>query len=397
MSKQRSKIWTKDFIMIVFANLFIFLAFQMSIPTLPLYVREIGASERFIGLVVGIFTFSALLVRPKAGQWIDSKGRAPVFLIGLVILALSTYSLAVSFTIIVLLVVRIVQGIGWGLSNTASGTVASDLVPRDRRGEGLGYFGLSGNFALAVGPALGLILVDYISFQWLFVICGSLTLIALVLALNVKYPKAEVMVDDETNTRHEVAPPRFDFVEKNAMPASILLLFITLAFGGIATFLPAFTYERGFDSHYIQIYFIIYAFALLTTRLFSGQLFDRKGLTIVFVPGVISIIIAMLLLSQLWNPATLFAAAVLYGLGFGSVQPALQAWAVNSSPNNRRGMANATYFSAFDFGVGCGAMLFGFVAEIFPYSAIYYLSAVSVTISLILFFIMKSRQKKINS
>lgn len=390
--QSRTRIWTKDFLMIVIANLFIFLAFQMTIPTLPLYVREIGASERFIGLVVGIFTFSALLVRPKAGQWIDSKGRAPVFLIGLVILALSIYSLAVSFTILVLLVVRIVQGVGWGLSNTASGTVASDLVPRERRGEGLGYFGLSTNIALAVGPALGLLLVDYISFQWLFVICGSLTLIALLLALNVKYPKLEMHGDKEKH--HEVAPPRFDFVEKKALPASILLLFITLAFGGIATFLPAFTFERGFESHYIQIYFIIYACALLITRLFAGQLYDRRGLAIVFVPGVIFIIIAMLLLAQLWNPAMLFTAAVLYGLGFGSVQPALQAWAVNSSPNNRRGMVNATYFSAFDLGVGCGAILFGFVAEIFPYSAIYYLSAGSVTISLVLFIIMRARQKK---
>ncbi|MFD2830286.1 MFS transporter [Corticicoccus populi] len=392
MKKQQSRIWTKDFTMIVIANLFIFLAFQMSIPTLPLYVREIGASERFIGLVVGIFTFSALLVRPKAGQWIDSKGRAPVFLIGLIILTLSTYSLAVSFTILILLVVRVVQGVGWGLSNTASGTVASDLVPRDRRGEGLGYFGLSGNIALAIGPALGLFLVDYISFQWLFVICGILTMFALLLALTVKYPKLEVHSDDDE--KYEVAPPRFDFVEKKALPASTLLLFITLAFGGIATFLPAFTFERGFESHYIQIYFVIYAFALLITRLFAGQLYDRKGLTIVFVPGAVSIIIAMILLAQLWNPAMLFTAAVLYGLGFGSIQPALQAWAVNSAPNNRRGMANATYFSAFDLGVGCGAILFGFVAEVFPYSMIYYLSAASVTVALILFIIMRSRNKQ---
>lgn len=380
--------------MIVIANLFIFLAFQMTIPTLPLYVRDIGASERFIGLVVGIFTFSALIVRPKAGQWIDTKGRAPVFIIGLIILALSTYSLAVSFTILVLLIIRVVQGIGWGLSNTASGTVASDLVPKERRGEGLGYFGLSANIALAVGPALGLFLVDYISFQWLFIICGTLTLFALILAMTVKYPKVESA--SEGGTVDEVVPPRFDVVEKKALPASSLLLFITLAFGGIATFLPAFTYERGFESHYIQIYFVIYAFSILVTRLFAGRLYDQKGLAVVFVPGALSIIAAMILLAQLWNPAMLFTAAVLYGLGFGAIQPALQAWAVNSSPNNRRGMANATYFSAFDLGVGCGAILFGFIAEVFPYSTIYYLSAVSVTFSLILFVFMYTREKRKN-
>src|SRR5699024_7673499 len=134
MSKEKSRIWTKDFIIIVIANFFIFTSFQMTLPTLPLYVQEIGSNEACVGIIVGVFTVSALLLRLFGVKLLDTTGRAPVFLIGLAILVLSLYSLAISTTILILVIVRIVQGVGWGLSNTASGTIASDLVPKDRRG-----------------------------------------------------------------------------------------------------------------------------------------------------------------------------------------------------------------------------------------------------------------------
>lgn len=392
MSKGKSRIWTKDFIIIVIANFFIFTSFQMTLPTLPLYVQEIGSNETWVGIIVGIFTFSALLIRPFGGKLLDTTGRAPVFLIGLAILVLSLYSLAISTTILILVIVRIVQGVGWGLSNTASGTIASDLVPKDRRGEGLGFFGLSGNLALAIGPALGLFLVDHIAFSTLFIICGSLTLIALVLALNVRYVKPEPLTDSEIQEDADTAE-RFNFIEKRALPASALLFFITFTFGGIATFLPAYTFQQGFQSHYIQIYFVLYALALVTTRFFAGRIYDRRGLPIVFIPGIILIISGLTLLAILNSPVYLFAGAILYGLGFGTVQPALQASAINSTPIRKRGMANATYFSAFDLGVGLGAITFGLVAQYADYSSIYWISAGSGALSLLLFFILRSTRK----
>lgn len=392
MSKGKSRIWTKDFIIIVIANFFIFTSFQMTLPTLPLYVQEIGSNETWVGIIVGIFTFSALLIRPFGGKMLDTTGRAPVFITGLAILVISLYSLAVSTTILILVAVRIVQGIGWGLSNTASGTIASDLVPKDRRGEGLGFFGLSGNLALAIGPALGLFLVNHIEFSTLFIICGSLTLIALLLALNVKYVKAEPLTQAEIE-EDELNTSRFNFFEKRALPASALLFFITFTFGGIATFLPAYTFQQGFAPHYIQIYFVLYALALVTTRFFAGRIYDRRGLAIVFIPGSLLIIAGLTLLAILNSPVYLFVGAILYGLGFGTVQPALQASAINTTPPRKRGMANATFFSAFDLGVGLGAMTFGLVAQYADYNMIYWVSAASGCLSLVLFFILRSARK----
>src|SRR5699024_6109680 len=132
--------------------------------------------------------------------------------------------------------------------------------------------------------------------------------------------------------------------------------FITLTFGGITSFLPLYADMKGVEG--IQYYFISYAIFLMISRLFAGKIYDKRGDLYVIPPGVILIFIAMLLLSWLPNTMTMLIAGALYGLGFGTVQPALQAWAVDKAPMNRKGMANATFFSFFDLGVGVGAILF---------------------------------------
>src|SRR5690625_4003618 len=174
----KDKIWTRDFILICCANFFIFLGFQMTLPTLPLFVKELGGSDQLIGIVVGIFTFSALIFRPYAGQTLETKGRQFVYMTGLSIFVLSVGSFAFVTSIMFLFIMRVVQGVGWGFSTTATGTIATGLIPPKRRGEGMGYFGLSGNLALALGPTLGLALVDEISFKSFFLVCAALGLAA---------------------------------------------------------------------------------------------------------------------------------------------------------------------------------------------------------------------------
>lgn len=380
-----TKIWTKDFIFICIANFFVFLSFQMTLPTIPLFIRELGGSEQSIGLAVGIFTFSALIIRPYAGHALETKGRGVIFLTGLMIFILSVGSYSFISSIIFLFAMRIVQGFGWGLSTTASGTIATDVIPSQRRGEGLGYYGLSGNLALAFGPTLGLILIGHISFQWLFTFCALLGLMAFILATFITYKKAA--------HKKKFYTAKWDFYEKSALKPSLLIFFITVTFGGIATFLPLYTAQKGIEG--IQTYFFVYAMALMITRTFSGQLYDRKGHRFVFIPGTLLIFTAMLLLAWLPSSFILFLAAFCYGFGFGTIQPALQAWAVERSPKNRRGMANATFFSFFDLGVGIGAIVFGQIGHRLGYASIYLSAAISIlfAISFYLYILVKERSR----
>lgn len=375
---ENARIWSKDFIIICLANFFIFLGFQMTLPTLPLFVKELDGSDQMIGFIVGIFTFSALLLRPMAGHMLETKGRKFVYLLGLSIFVISVGSYAFIASIWLLIIMRVVQGVGWGYSTTATGTIATDLIPPKRRGEGLGYFGLSGNIALAFGPSLGLALYGKISFTWLFIIAASLGLVAFILSNFITYKPVK-----QTDDKREATKRKWDIFEKSAIKPSVLLFFITLTFGGIATFLPVYTEQENIGG--IEIYFLLYALFLLISRSFSGRLYDRYGHIVVFLPGTLMIFIAMLLLMWLPNAMALFVAASLYGLGFGSIQPALQAWAVNNAAKERKGMATATYYSFFDLGIGIGALVFGQIASLSGYSEIYLTSAVSVSIAMLLY------------
>ncbi|MCM3707543.1 MULTISPECIES: MFS transporter [Cytobacillus] len=368
------KIWSRDFVLILMSNFFIFLGFQMTLPTIPLFVEKLGGNDQLIGIVVGIFTFSALLLRPYAGHTLETKGRRFVYLTGLAIFVLSVGAFGFINSLIFLFVLRIIQGFGWGFSTTASGTIATDLIPAKRRGEGMGYFGLSGNIALAFGPTLGLALAGVISFKFLFLICALLGLAALVLSSRINYKEAE---------KQSLPQKRWDIYEKSALRPSFLLFFITVTFGGIASFLPIYSAQKGIGG--IHWYFLLFAIALMLSRTFAGRLYDQKGHKAVFLPGAVLIMAAMFLLAWLPSSMIMYIAAILYGLGFGSVQPALQAWSVKEAPANRRGMANATFFSFFDLGVGIGAIVFGQIAYLFGYSTIYLTAAGSVVISILLY------------
>lgn len=384
--KGSEKIWTRDFVMICLANLCIFMGFQMTMPTIPLFVEQLGGDDRLVGAVLGIFTFSALLVRPIAGKMLETKGRRIVFLIGLAIFAFSVGYFGFMGSIGLLFLMRIVQGVGWGLSSTASGTIASDIIPAKRRGEGMGYYGLSGNLALALGPTLGLFLVTILPFQQLFLICSLLGILAMGMATLIRYRKVE------KDPVVAMAAKRFDIYEISALQPSLLIFFISVTFGGIATFLPLYTAEKGVSG--IQWYFLLYALALMVTRLFSGRLYDRKGHRAIFVPSTLLIMTGMLLLAWMPGEAVLYIAAVLYGMGFGSVQPALQAWSIEKTAPHRKAMANATYFSFFDLGVGIGAIVFGQIGYLFGYRSIYITAAFSIFISIMVYmWIVRSEEK----
>ncbi|WP_031405511.1 MFS transporter [Geobacillus vulcani] len=375
IAEQKEKIWTKDFVLICLANFFVFLGFQMTLPTIPLFVEHLGGNDQLIGVVVGVFTFSALIVRPFAGHALETKGRRFVFLLGLLIFVISVGSYSLISSIFLLFLMRIVQGIGWGFSTTASGTVATDIIPASRRGEGMGYYGLSGNIALAFGPSLGLVLAAMISFSHLFAICAALGVASVLFAAAITYKKAEAV--------HGKGMNKWDLYEKSALTPSVLLFFLTVTFGGIASFLPLYTAQKQIGG--LQLYFLLYALALMVTRTFAGQLYDRKGHRAVFLPGAGLILLAMLLLAWLPGEWALLLAAVLYGFGFGMVQPGLQAWSVERAPAHRKGMANATFFSFFDLGVGVGAMVFGQISHWFGYPSIYLAASGSVLLSMLVY------------
>jgi MFS family permease len=166
--------------------MFIFLGFQMLLPVLPVYSAKLGGADTWAGLVVGIFTFSAVIMRPIAGRLLDQKGRKGVFFYGLGVFILCTLAYNWVPSVLLLLVLRFLHGFGWGASGTATSTIASDLIPKQRFAEGMGYFGLTSTLSMAVGPALGLSIMNGYGFNTVFNLSAVTVFIAILIALPIK-------------------------------------------------------------------------------------------------------------------------------------------------------------------------------------------------------------------
>lgn len=374
------RLWTKSFIQMTIGMLFLFTGFYLLLPTLPLYIKHLGGSESQVGLAAGAFTLTAVVFRPIVGGLVDRYGRRIFYIWGLLLFVLSMYLYDWVGSILLLLALRILHGASWAFSTTAIGTVITDLIPASRRGEGMGWYGMAMTVAMAIGPLLGTYIVGGYSFRTLFLIAAGLSLIALILAYMTRVP-------------YEAKPSagRIQLVEKSVLPVTAAIFFLAVAYGGITTFLPLFA-----DSIRVNpgTFFLVYAIALTLIRPFAGKLSDRFGEAFIIIPSLVVTAAALVVLSLSSGLPGLVTAAILYGIGFGSAQPALQAATLRIAPAHRRGAANASFMTAFDLGIGLGAILLGLVSEHIGYTYLFSVTAASVVVSLAIFTIFVRRLLK---
>lgn len=387
--QKREPLWTRDFILISIASLFITMGFQMLLPVLPVFSAELGGSDSWAGLVVGIFTISAVLMRPVAGRLLDKQGRRGVFILGLIVFLVCVVAYNWTSTIFVLLILRFIHGFGWGASSTASSTIASDIIPKSRLGEGMGYFGLTSTLAMAIAPALGLEVLSGYGFNAVFYISAGVVFISIFIALPIKYHKPDMLAKSDSD-----GPGKTEIFEKSAILPAVVIFFITMTYGAIVSFIALYADQRQVEN--IGLFFTVYAVALLISRPYFGRLTDRKGTAFAVLPGIICVILSMSCIYFANSLLAFLMAGFIYGIGFGAIQPALQAMSVRKVDNTRRGAANATFFLGFDLGIGAGAILWGIVAEHFGYQFIYLL-AIIPAIAGALIYIRSIRKSRIGN
>ena len=373
------RIWNKTFFLILVVSFLMFLSMYMLLPTLPLYAQTIGGNETLAGTIVGVFTLSAVLVRPWFGNLLDRRGRKVILIIGAGIFLVSALAYNLAFSIITLLALRVVHGIGWGASTTATATMASDVIPAVRRAEGMGYYGIAATLAMSLGPALGLYLVKYSSYSVLFTGAAILAALGLVCSLFINYE-----IPRKNREEARIKHVKGVIFEKTAIPPALVLFFITLTYGGIVTFLPSYADYRGVEN--IGLFYTVYALVLLLSRPIIGKLADRYGVPKFLVPGILLIALALLLLVKASSLPMFLLVGVVYGLGFGTVQPILNALVISLSPPERRGAANATFAVAMDLGIGVGAVALGFLTQKMGFEFMYGSSAGFALLALVMYY-----------
>ncbi len=377
------RLWTKTFILMTLGMLFLFTGFYLLLPTLPLFIKQIGGNDSQVGLTVGAFMLSAVIFRPIIGGLLDRFGRRLFMVWGLVLFIVSMYLYNWVGGIAVLICLRLLHGVSWAGSTTAMITAITDIIPPARRTEGMGWFGMGMILAMAVGPLLGIWITQNLSYYALFLIAVSLSTVALFLTVGVKLP-----FQPQTSSR------KIQLFERSVLPITASVFFLYMAYGGITTFVPLFADSIRVNS---GLFFFVYAATVALSRPITGKLSDRYGESNVIMPALLCIIIALLVLSVSSGLLGMLASAVLFGVGLGSAQPALQAATIRLARPDRKGVANASLLTATDLGIGMGAIVLGWVSQHVSYHVLFVVSSVSVVVSLIFFAVFVKRlliQKK---
>ncbi|MEE9158544.1 MAG: MFS transporter, partial [Gammaproteobacteria bacterium] len=280
---------------------------------MPIYIERLGGSNVMAGLFWGSFTTASTGVRPVAGRLLDFFSRRTVFLVGLPIMILSVLSYRWTSSMTVLLVLGFTQGLGFGSTNTAAGTIAADLIPKPRLGEGMGFFALAATTAMALGPVTGLFIITRLSFSTLFYVSAATSCCAFVLGYLIRYRSFHRQDPDRMRDPVSNEPRRMSVFELRAVGPSLVMFFTNTVFGAVVTFIALYALEEGITN--IGPFFTVYAVALALTRPLSGIVSDRLGTDVVVVPGLVLVAASMVLLSYANTLSIFLGAGIIFGLG----------------------------------------------------------------------------------
>lgn len=388
MSKPR--LWTKDFISISLSNFFLFLTFYFLLVTLPDYaLNEFNSNASQAGLMTTVFLLSAIISRPIAGKWLEQGGQQKVLLAALLIFFAASFLYFLPTTITGILVIRFLHGIGFGMATTAAGTIVADLVPNARRGEGMGYFIMSANLAMVLGPFIGITSMQQWGPNMLFTLSVICSLLSLIAGLFVKIIKRE-------QPQQETATSAFwlrNMFEASAVPISLIGAFFALVYSSILSFVNVYASEIHLGA-VSSLFFVVYAVVLLISRPFTGKWFDLHGPNMIVFPSIILFAIGMFLLSNSGTAGTFLFSAGLIGLGWGTLFPTFQTLALQYAPPKKRGLATATFLSIFDTGIGIGSFVVGLLVAKIGFGSFYFLSSFYILVGIILYYFLYSRKQE---
>lgn len=385
---QREKLWTKSFIMLTISYLLLFLCLQMLLAPFPTYAKErFHPGDFTVSLVTSLFALAAIVTRFVMIPVMRKVHRNAVLITGLIIAGAATALYSFANTMLLLLLLRIAFGVGFGMASTVMPTLVSQIIPKHRIGEGIGYFGLSTSLAMSIGPMIGLSVLSGFGFPWLTLLGTVAVGLIIPLLLFTRSIPPQPATAPAAGEPHAAKLP---FPKSIILPAALNML-ISVTYGGLLGFLALF----GAEIHLAQIglFFLFNAFTVLVIRPISGRIFDSRGPAAVLIPASLVVFASLLALSFTHSLSLLIVSALLYGLGFGAIQPTTQAWMLRETPPKQHGMVNSLYYNSLDLGVAVGSMLLGVVASATSYSQMYRYSSF-VMILFLLVFVLFRRFKK---
>lgn len=387
-----TQIWTKRFISLFLTNMSVFFVFYGLVTTLPLYaIGELNQTDKEAGLLLSGFLLSAIIVRPFSGKLLDVFGKKKLLVISIIGYFLCTVLYLFIHPFGLLLGLRFIQGIFFSIITTAAGSLAADIVPVNRKGAGLGYFAMSANLAVVIGPFIGLLLIQYSTFNVLFIVMSICILAGGILAVT--------MNTDDLAKPEQQGKLTFkfdDLFERRALPIAAIASLVAFSYASVLSFLSVYAQQKDLMD-VASLFYAVFAAAMLITRPYTGKLYDTKGPQFVILPGIISFALGLVMLAFVSGPALFLFAAIFIGFGYGAVNTSLQTLAVQSASHTRSGYATATYYTMFDIGVALGSYILGMVAVQAGYNSVYLIGAGLLVVVFIIYLmrLAKIKSKKV--
>jgi MFS family permease len=376
MKTNQPKLWTWNFLNVCGANFLMACSFNLLMPTIPLYITEqLGIHQSQTGIVLASYAVAMILIRPFSGYMVDIFSRKTMLLIGFSGYVLVFFGYFWVSTVLLFVLVRFLHGLAWGTTTVSASTLAIDVVPSQRRAEGIGFYGTFTNVAMALGPFIAIHIYHTYGFQHLLVCAICMGLLGLLAVCMIKAPERPKVA------RQAISFDRFFLVK--SLPIFINQLLPSFAWGTIGPFVAQ--YGKTINVSNPGIFFLFLAFGIMVSRVFSGKLVDRGYIHVVNITAMIIVCISFFAFASLHTIVAFCACGLFIGTGFGIMMPALQTLYINLGENNQRGTANSTYLTGFDLGLAFGMLIGGYVTGHISFSMLYYIASAVCFVGIIMY------------
>jgi MFS family permease len=388
------KLFNKGFISITLINFIVYLVYYLLMVIIAVIAQDnLHASLGQAGLASGIYIIGTLLARLFMGKTLELIGRKQVLRYGALFYLITTVAYLYMPNIGILFLVRFLNGFGYGTVSTATNAIVTAYIPKSKKGEGINYYGLSTSLAAAIGPFIGMILLNSTSFY--FIIMFSIVLILLTTIACFVFPVKNIQLTPE----HQASLSRWNFdsfVEKKVLFITFIAFLMGLAYSSVLSFLSSYAKVIDLVSA-SSFFFVVYALVITATRPMSGRIFDKRGENYVMYPSYIFLTLGLFLLSITTNSWMLLVSGGLIGLGYGTFMSNGQAVCLKENISSHRiGIALSTYFIGLDLGLGIGPYVLGELRSFMSFQGLYLFSGFIPIVCTILYALFYKKKKTAN-
>ncbi len=374
------KLWNKEYLKVMTSNFLLFFAFYLLTPLLPIYLNEqFAANKDVIGMALSGYVVATLLVRPFSGFVVDTFNRKKVLMVCFFAFFICFGGYIGAGTLLMFAIVRTLHGIPFGATTVANSTVAIDVLPSSRRNEGVGYYGLSNNLAMAIAPSAGIYIFHATdNFQLLFWISLILAMLGFLTTTQVKLPRREKVTGKPALSLDH-------FFLGRAWLLAINICLFGLCWGVVSNYVAIYGREALGITDGTGIFFAILSGGLILSRLFGAKSLRKGLITQNCLIGVLLSTVGYVLFAGAWGKWCFYLSALFVGLGNGRMYPAFLNMFLGIARHDQRGTANSSILISWDLGMGMGILLGGFIAEYVGFGVAFWIVAATQATGAILF------------